>query len=135
MDGKYVYFIGIGNLLHGLDSDLEHAPETDAEKKINRQEHMRRLAEVAHLMLDAGLIVIVTAVNLNRDDLSTIKTSLLGDRHPVLTVRLGEGSESELYPDLRLSEWPDLDQATREVQRLLQERGLIYRMPEDGALA
>jgi len=130
-EGKYIYFIGIGNLLYGLDSDLEHAPESDVEKTVNRQEHMRRLAEVAHLMLDAGLIVVVTAVNLNEEDLTTIKTSLLGDRHPVLTVRIGESDDAGLQPDLMLAPRSDLEQAALEIRRLLQRNGIIFQASEE----
>jgi len=39
-DGKVVYFLGIGNVLYGVDADIERRQE-------NRLEHMRRLAEVA----------------------------------------------------------------------------------------
>lgn len=128
-EGKHVYFIGIGNLLHGLDSDLEHADESDSEKQTNRQEHMRRLAEVAHLMLDAGMILIVTAVNLNEDDLSTIKTGLLGDQHQVLTLRLGD-SDVGLRPDLSLPAWPDAAEASDAVIQLLHRNGSIFRFSD-----
>ena len=53
-----VYFLGIGNVLYGVDADIERKPE-------NRQEHIRRLGEVANLMLDAGIILIVTAAELH----------------------------------------------------------------------
>ena len=36
-DGKVVYFLGIGNVLYGVDADIERKQE-------NRLEHMRRLA-------------------------------------------------------------------------------------------
>ena len=40
--------------------------------KNNRQEHLRRLAEVAHILLDAGMILIVTAIELTEEDLDLI---------------------------------------------------------------
>ena len=81
-DGKVVYFLGIGNVLYGVDADIERKPE-------NRLEHMRRLAEVANLMLDAGMILVVAAAELTQDDLEVIKTAVppdwietdLGRRH------------------------------------------------------
>ena len=57
-DGKVVYFLGIGNVLYGVDADIERKQE-------NRLEHMRRLAEVANLMLDAGIILVVAAAELH----------------------------------------------------------------------
>ncbi len=71
-DGQVVYFLGIGNVLYGVDADIERKPE-------NRLEHMRRLAEVANLMLDAGMILIVTAAELTQDDLEVIKTAVQPD--------------------------------------------------------
>ncbi|MDY7027654.1 MAG: GTP-binding protein, partial [Spirochaetota bacterium] len=87
-DGKYVYFLGIGNLLYGVDADIKgnsvpgesthqtagpaavSGPFSDAESRNSsassspangpaaggptRKEHIRRLAEVAHLMMDSG---------------------------------------------------------------------------------
>src|SRR5919112_288173 len=61
-DGKVVYFMGIGNVLYGVDADIER-------KQANRLEHMRRLAEVANIMLDAGIILVVAAAELTQDDL------------------------------------------------------------------
>ena len=81
-DGKVVYFLGIGSVLYGVDADIERKPE-------NRLEHMRRLAEVANLMLDAGIILVVAAAELTQEDLEVIKTAVqpdwietdLGGRH------------------------------------------------------
>ncbi|HLD49976.1 MAG TPA: GTP-binding protein, partial [bacterium] len=42
--GVKTYFLGIGNLLRGLDADLEH------DKKA-RHEHVRRLGEVSHILM------------------------------------------------------------------------------------
>jgi bifunctional enzyme CysN/CysC len=64
-DGKVVYFVGIGSVLYGVDADIERKPE-------NRLEHMRRLAEVANLMLDAGIILVVAGAELTQDDLEVI---------------------------------------------------------------
>ncbi len=71
-DGKVVYFLGIGSVLYGVDADIERKPE-------NRLEHMRRLAEVANLMLDAGIILVVAAAELTQDDLEIIKTAVQPD--------------------------------------------------------
>lgn len=66
-DGRYVYYLGIGNVIHGVDADIQV-------QEGMRQEHLRRLAEVAHLMIDAGAILIVTAIMLNQDDLKIIQS-------------------------------------------------------------
>ena len=54
--GRQVYVLDGDNVRHGLNSDLGFTPEA-------RAENMRRLAEVAKLMADAGLIVMVAAIS------------------------------------------------------------------------
>jgi adenylylsulfate kinase len=54
--GKHTYIIDGDNLRHGLNSDLGFS-END------RNENVRRAAEAAKLMVDAGLIVIVGLIS------------------------------------------------------------------------
>ena len=56
MLGKHTYLLDGDNLRHGLNRDLGF---TDAD----RVENIRRVAEVARLMVDAGLIVIVSFIS------------------------------------------------------------------------
>jgi bifunctional enzyme CysN/CysC len=60
-DGRHVYVLDGDNVRHGLNRDLGF---TEAD----RVENIRRVAEVAHLMADAGLIVIVSFISPFRDD-------------------------------------------------------------------
>jgi bifunctional enzyme CysN/CysC len=88
-EGRLVYFMGISNLLYGVDADIK------LEGSNNRAEHLRRLAEVSHLMLDAGLILIVTAVELTREDLELLHTVVNPNQVEVFWVgnRSGPGLE------------------------------------------
>ena len=54
--GCHTYLLDGDNVRHGLNKDLGF---TDAD----RAENVRRVAEVAHLMVDAGLIVIVSVIS------------------------------------------------------------------------
>ena len=54
--GKHTYILDGDNLRHGLNSDLGFS-ESD------RNENVRRAAEAAQLMVDAGLIVIVGLIS------------------------------------------------------------------------
>ena len=49
------------NIRHGLNRDLGFSP-------LDRTENIRRVAEVARLMMDAGLIVITSFISPFRDD-------------------------------------------------------------------
>jgi adenylylsulfate kinase len=54
--GRTCYVLDGDNVRHGLNRDLGFSPG-------DRSENIRRLAEVAKLMCDAGLIVIVAAIS------------------------------------------------------------------------
>jgi bifunctional enzyme CysN/CysC len=54
--GYHTYLLDGDNLRHGLNRDLGFTPEA-------RVENVRRVAEVANLMVDAGLIVLVCVIS------------------------------------------------------------------------
>ena len=117
-EGKLVYFLGIGNVLYGVDADIDRTRE-------NRLQHMRRLAEVANVMLDAGLILIVSAAELTQEDLELIKTAVDPDR--IETIWVGDRITTDIAADLRIDLGELGDEATDRILRLLQEKGLIFR--------
>lgn len=117
-DGKVVYFLGIGNVLYGVDADIERKDE-------NRQEHMRRLAEVANLMLDAGVILIVSASELQQEDLEVIKATVDPERIDVVWV--GDKVTTDLTCDLVLTEPEQDSERVDRVKGLLQDKGVIFR--------
>lgn len=59
--GYHTYILDGDNLRHGLNKDLGFSDE-------DRVENIRRVAEVAKLMADAGLVVIVSFISPFRDD-------------------------------------------------------------------
>jgi bifunctional enzyme CysN/CysC len=70
--GRHTYLLDGDNVRHGLSCDLGF---TDAD----RAENIRRVAEVARLMVDAGLIVLVALISPFRAD-RRIARELLGER-------------------------------------------------------
>ena len=60
-DGHACYRLDGDNLRHGLNRDLGFSPE-------DRRENIRRAAEVARLMNDAGLVVITAFISPYRED-------------------------------------------------------------------
>jgi bifunctional enzyme CysN/CysC len=79
-DGRYVYFLGIGSALYGVNADIRDAG--------NHREDIRRLAEVAHILLDSGLLLVVSAAELKPNDLAIIETAIDPDR--IETIWVGE---------------------------------------------
>lgn len=54
--GLYAYVLDGDNVRHGLNKDLGFTPK-------DRKENIRRVAEVAHLFVDAGLITLVSVIS------------------------------------------------------------------------
>lgn len=120
-DGKIVYFLGIGNILYGVDADIKNH---DSKKK-NREEHLRRLAEVSNILLDAGTILIVTAVELTQDDLELIKATVNSDK--IETIWLGEKITSDIQIDMHILEMKSEDESVSKIKGLLQDKGIIFK--------
>jgi bifunctional enzyme CysN/CysC len=112
-EGQIVYFLGMANLLYGVDSDLGREAE-------DRAEHMRRLAEIANLLLDAGVLLLVTAAELTVADLALIRTGIPPER--ILTVWLGDRAAGDLPVDLHLSEGDAAASGVERLRALLAER-------------
>lgn len=118
-DGKIVYFLGIGNVLYGIDADIK-----DREGG-NRSEHMRRLAEVANILLDAGIILLVTAAELTQDDLEIMKTTVSPDK--IETVWVGDSVTTDIAYDLRVPQPDNVPESVDILKSYLQEKGIIFR--------
>ena len=119
-EGKQVYFMGIGNLLYGMDADIHLA-----EGGNHKEEHFRRLAEAAYLLLDTGTIFIVTATNVRRSDLDIITTSI--DNDQMLTIWVGDETGCDMDCDAYISGKENVEQAALDIKELLQNKGAIYR--------
>ena len=117
-DGRLVYFLGIGNILYGVDADI-------GREGGDRSEHMRRLAEIANLILDTGAILIVTALELAPEDLEVIKAGV--DAHRMTTVWIGDNIVTGLPSDLRLSERLSHAEAADQIKLQLRDQGVIFR--------
>jgi bifunctional enzyme CysN/CysC len=117
-DGRFVYFLAIGNLLYGVDADLD-SPHED------RAEHVRRFSEVVNILLDAGLIVIATAIGMTQSEVELIGTAIGVDR--LSCVWVGTHVSTDLMPDLVLTEREAAEEGIGCLKQLLQQKGVIYR--------
>lgn len=113
--GRIVYFLGIGNLLYGVDADIK-------DQQGNQEEHMRRVAEVAYLFLDAGLFLVLTAIDFNNNDREILTTMI--DPSQLITVWVGDSTNSTLQADLHLENEPE--SSAHRVIELMQSKGLIF---------
>ncbi|MHC5060397.1 MAG: GTP-binding protein [Planctomycetota bacterium] len=118
-DGKIVYFLGIGNILYGVDADIKVAGT-----ETNRDEHLRRLAEVANIMLDAGTILIVTAIALTQNDLDIISAAV--DTDSIEVVWVGRDVNDIGY-DLLVQDGWKLEETVEQIKTMLQDKGVIFK--------
>lgn len=118
-DGRIVYFLGINNVLYGVDADIKHTEQD------SKTEHLRRLAEVSNILVDSGTIPIVTAVELNNDDIGLMETAV--DSEKIVKVWVGEEVTTDIEYDLHISEYQSIDEAVLKIKAVLQEKGVIYK--------
>ncbi len=64
--GVHTYLLDGDNVRKGLNNNLSFSPE-------DRSENIRRIAEVANLMIDAGLVVLASFVSPYREDRENVK--------------------------------------------------------------
>lgn len=64
--GHHTYLLDGDNVRHGINKDLGFTPG-------DRVENIRRIGEVAHLMVDAGLIVLVSAISPYRSERRSVR--------------------------------------------------------------
>lgn len=117
-EGRFVYFLGIRNVLYGVDADIKGRDD-------ERQEHLRRLAEVAHILLDAGVILIVTAIELTQEELELIKTTIHFDK--IETIWVGRHVTTDIAYDLKIEDGHDLERAVHQIRTLLLEKEILSR--------
>ncbi|HOI28588.1 MAG TPA: GTP-binding protein [Melioribacteraceae bacterium] len=116
-NGKFVYFISTGNILYGVDADIKS-------KNGNREEHIRRISEVANILLDTGLILIITAINLNMNDLDLIKTSLDNpDKTEIIWV--GDEVYTDIDYEIKIPGIINVQESVTKIYKLLLDKGII----------
>lgn len=64
--GVHTYLLDGDNVRKGINSNLSFSPE-------DRKENIRRIGEVANLMLDAGLVVLASFVSPYREDRENVR--------------------------------------------------------------
>jgi len=117
--GKFVYFVGMANLLYGIGADIRGIGEDV------RPEHIRRLAEIGNMMMHIGLILVVSAQDISDNDVRILKTSLNGRSDRLITVWSGNTITTDLDPDLKFSE-NEIHNADEDIIKYLKRNGFIF---------
>jgi len=111
--GKFTYFLGISNELLSSGLNINN-------KTLNKIQHIQQLGEMAHVLTDAGLILITSISDVDDYELEILKA--LNRPHKTIVVNIGDNQFSEGFVDLTLSkvDTPELlNQSTQEIIELL----------------
>jgi bifunctional enzyme CysN/CysC len=109
--GKNVYFLGISNR-------LVLAAQDSKDKTLGKYDALVHLGELAHLMTDAGLILITSVTDIDQYELSMLKK--LNSPNPTLVVSVGEDDRfSADSVDLVLVENEESEAAVKKIVDLL----------------
>jgi len=110
--GKKVYYLGVRNVLAGLDSDMRIKRHNLYPE--NREEMIRRFAELVNILLDAGIIVIATVSDLSYDEREIFRTSV--SPIEVHTIWVGTAEESDIEAEYIIE---DASEAKNHLARVL----------------
>jgi bifunctional enzyme CysN/CysC len=110
--GRAVYMLDGTNVLLGVDSDLW----VDAAKS----ELVRRFGEVAHLLLNAGLLVVSTTNAIGLADASSVQ-ALIPDT-PTIVIDVDPAGASHQASDLQVGVDEPVDEVVKRITALLVER-------------
>ena len=119
-NGKFTYYLGIGSFLYGVSADIKHQAHGG-----NWAEHIRRMAETAHLFLDSGMILIMTAVELTQEDLKIFNTII--NPNQIETVWMGDKITTDITYDIQLlGDEENVERSVVQLKRMLQDHGVIF---------
>jgi bifunctional enzyme CysN/CysC len=113
-----VNFIGIGNLLYGVAAEFKKDGDGSGRPA-------RMIGEISHLMLNAGMILIITAVDLTQADLEELQTVI--EEENVEIIQIGH-SNTDIQYDMQIGRENPEDAAVK-IKRYIIEKGYL---PDDG---
>jgi len=108
--GKNVYFLGISNRLALATHDSK-------DKTLGKYEALVQLGELAHIMTDAGLILITSVTDIDQYELDLLKK--LNGPNRTFVINVGENRFLETGVDLDLVENEESQTAVKKIVELL----------------
>ena len=120
-DGRNVYFLGIGNVLYGVAAEIKTSGEVP-----ERSEHIRRLGEVSNLLLDSGMILLVTATELTDHECDMLKVTV--DTDNIKTIWLGSNKTTDIDCDMQIQDTSDIGATAGKIKEYLADNGIIFKI-------
>jgi bifunctional enzyme CysN/CysC len=117
--GKFAYFLGISN-------ELLAAGGGSNDKVLEKMRHIQHLGEMAHILTDAGLILITSISNVDQYELDMLKT--LNRPNKTIIINVGESIFSQGSVDFTLQANENPRKAAQKISDLLTK--IILPDPE-----
>jgi bifunctional enzyme CysN/CysC len=118
-EGKVAYFLGISN-------DLLAGASNSNDRTLAKAQHIQHLGELAHIMTDAGQILITSISDIDDYDLQILKN--LNRPNKTLSVSVGEGQLAANQVDVQLVSNENPSTAVEKIMATI--RPLITPDPE-----
>ena len=77
-------------------------------------------------MLDSGMILVVTAIELSQADLEILKIIIDPDKIDI--VWTGENVSTDIDYDIHLNDGSDLDYNISKMKEYLQNKGVVFKI-------
>ncbi len=116
--GMSSYMLDGTNVLLGVDADMVWMEST-------QRELVRRFSEVAHILLDAGQIVVSTTNAIGLADFASVQALI--STYQIVTIEIDPDGTSIAPCDLRLTGKEDENEVVTKVSELLAKTGVIRR--------
>ncbi|MFH1801117.1 MAG: GTP-binding protein [Candidatus Omnitrophota bacterium] len=114
--GVKAFYLGISNLVSGLDSEL--SPGVDPQEEI-----VRHLGELGRIIAESGQVFITTASDLDDFDIETLR--ILAAPSEILVIHVGVSTFSGFKPSFLLGENEPLDLAVEKIGAFLKQKEII----------
>ncbi|MBE0418326.1 MAG: adenylyl-sulfate kinase, partial [Coriobacteriia bacterium] len=113
--GAHAYYLGLSDGLQELDPGVGGVLE--------REDHLRRLGELARVMTDAGVVFVTAFEGVDPDELERLR--LLNEPYQLLAVSVGVEQAAKIGADLELPLRPDIEEGVGSVLRRLGEAAVV----------
>ena len=110
------FYLGISNLVSGLDSELPQG--TDSQEEI-----VRHLGELGRIIAESGQVFITTASNLDDFDIETLR--ILAAPSEVLVIHVGPSTFTGFKPSFIVGENESLESAVEKIGAFLKQKEII----------
>ncbi|MDC7234932.1 MAG: GTP-binding protein [Spirochaetales bacterium] len=119
---KNVYYLGYRSLQFGLDSDLRDGRQFRRTQVI-REEHIRRISEISHIMMDAGMFFIVKIDKLTYEERDLIQLLIGSSR--LKTVWVGKEITTDIVPDWHVKRPEAVVEHMEQVNKIMEDWELM----------